>query len=223
MSKGDRKRAVKAPEKKLSPREKATTSISRKDAMPLQQNEAFIFKELIDQSNHYGKLMQQYEQYEFALQNMIYKRKQIQKGEIEISKQSPIYVPLVGNSLCPLTNKKMVLKDIDTQIKQITLSRDGIRGQMIQRRDEYIESALRLRTFIENRFGQYTSTSITVPKQVTGVRTSAGKDQQKATDQKIFEAEFDDIMKSAEKQDEVKAKIAEAIKHNKELEAKQKA
>jgi hypothetical protein len=202
---------------KVSPREKATSKISRDDAMPLQQNEAYIFKELIDQSNLYGKLMRQYEEIDFTYQNLVYKRKQIQKDEIKISKESPIYVPLLGNSLVPLTDKKKVLKDIDDQLKGLKLQRDGVKGQMVHRRDEFVEAALRLKTFIDNRFGKYTSVSIGAINNGTGVRVKAGKEEEKKKEQKLFEAEFEKIMNDAETQEEFKKALNKAKKENKEL------
>jgi len=180
MTKGDRKRT------NGGNRDKATGHIDRSDATPLQQNEAYLFKELIDQSNVYGKLIKQFEDVEFMYQNLNWKRKQIQKGEIEVSKTSPIYVTLVGNSLIPLTDKKQVLKDIDEQLKGLKMQRDGIKGQMIHRRDEYVEAALRLKTFLDGRYGKYTTKSISSGLNETGVRVKEGKDKIKKTEETLF-------------------------------------
>ena len=212
MPKGDRKRS------NSGKRDTATGKIDRSDATPLKQNEAYLFKELIDQSNVYGKLMKQYEEIEFVYQNLLWKRKQIQKGEIEISKTSPIYVTLVGSSLIPLTDKKQVIKDIDEQLKGLKLQRDGVKGQLLHRRDEYIESALRLKTFLEGRYGKYTTKSIGVAKDGTGVRVSAGREKQKKEEQTLFEAEFNDLMKDSELQKEFKEKLDQAKAENKEME-----
>ena len=211
MTKGDRQRANKAP------RENATKKIDKSDVTPLMQNEAYLFKELIDQSNHYAKLLKQYEEFEFAYQNLTYKRKQIQKGEIEISSTAPIYVPMVGNALVPITDKKMVLKDIDTQLNQLKLQRDSVKGQLSLRGDEYVASALRLRSFMDNRFGKYTTTVITAPAAPTGVRVKTGE-KAKKDEQKIFEAEFNDILNDAETKAKFKDAVEVAKKHNEALE-----
>lgn len=222
MAKGDRSRSNKKAEPtNITPRQKAMSKINKKDAMPLQQNEALVVQEWIDQSNQYGKLMQQFEQYEFTLQNIIWKRKQIQKGEIKINAENPVMIPLVGKAFCQVTDKKQVLKDLDDQIKSLTNARDGIKGQMLHRRDEYIESALRVITFMKERYGKYSSKNIDVGKYHTGARVKAGKKETKKNQEKIFEAEFNEIMKDAAKQAEFKEACKKAEKHNEELKKKE--
>lgn len=212
MAKGDRKRAN--VDKDKSPRKKAVTKPDRSKAMPIQQNEAFMFKDLIDQSNLYGKLLKQFEQYEFAMQDLIWKRKQVQQGKIKL----PIYLPFAGNSLYEVNDKKKVLKDLDKQIEVMQNSINGIKGQMLHRRDEFIESGLRLKDFISARFGIYTTKNIHVPNAATGVRVKTGKHESEDAEKKLFEAEFDDIMKSAEKQNEFKKAVEQAKEENKKLE-----
>jgi len=217
MAKGDRTRA------NSSKRDNATTKINRDDAMPLQQNEAYLVQGWVDQSNIYGKLLKQFEQYEFALQNMTWKRKQIQKGEIIVNKDNPVLIPLVGQSMCQVTDKKQILKDLDEQIKSLTISRDGIKSQMIHRRDEYVESALRLLHFLKDRYGKYTTKTLDNKTGMgTGVRVKTGQDKVTKEQEKIFEAEMADILKDAEKQAEFKEAVDKANKHNKELEKKKK-
>lgn len=204
--KGDRQRAV-----NKSPREEATKKIDRKGAMPFMQNEAYLLKEVNDQSNLFGKLLKQFEQYEFALQDMIWKRKQVQKGDIKL----PILLPFAGNSLYSVNDKKKVLEDLDVQIKQLTNARDGINTQMIHRRDEYVEAGLRLRTFIDAKFGVYTTKTIGVQNQGTGNRVKTGVTKQKADEKKLFEAEFNDIVNDPELQKEFKAAAKKADVLNK--------
>ena len=212
MTKGDRKRA------NNSPRTEATKAINRDDAMPLQQNEAYLVQNWIDQSNVYGKLVKQFEQYEFNLQNMLWKRKQIQKGDIKVDKDNPVLIPLVGQAMCQITEKKQVLKDLDDQIKTLTISRYGIKGQMIHRRDEYVEAALRLLSFLKERYGKYTTKKIDDSTGIgTGVRVKAGKAETQKKQETIFEAELEEILKDAEKQAEFKEKAKEAAEHNKKL------
>ena len=215
MAKGDRSRANK------SKRDNATAKISRDDALPLQQNEAYLIQGFVDQSNIYGKLLKQFEQYEFALQNMTWKRKQIQKGEITVNKDNPVLIPLVGNSMCQVTDKKQILKDLDEQIKSIQLSRDGIKSQMIHRRDEYVESALRLHNFLKDRYGKYTTKTLDNKTGMgTGVRVKSGQDKVVKEQEKIFEAEMADILKDAETAVKYKEAVKKANKHNKELKEK---
>ena len=216
MAKGERNRANK------SPRENATKTLTRDDAMPLQQNEAYLVQGWIDQSNIYGKLLKQFEQHEFALQNILWKRKQIQKGDIIINKDNPVLIPLVGQSMCQVTDKKQILKDLDDQIKSLTIQRDGIKGQMVHRRDEYVESALRLMHFFKERYGKYTTKTVDDKTGVgTGVRVKTGQDKIAKEQETLFEAELQEIMKDAEKQAEFKDAVDKAKKHNKELEAKE--
>lgn len=201
MVKGDRKRSNKKVVKKdaeKSKRKQAITKISRDDALPFQQNEAWLFKELVDQSNYFGKLLKQYEQYEFALQDLIYKRKKLQQGKIKL----PILLPFAGNSLYEQNDKKMVLKDLDTQITVIKNSVSGIKSQMIHRRDEFIEAGLRTADFLINRFGKFTSKKVGVDPMQTGVRRKTKTEEKK--DKVLFEAEFDKLLKDPELQKEFK-------------------
>jgi len=196
-----RKRSNKKPIKKdadKSKRKKAITSISRDEALPLQQNEAYLFKQLVDESNYYAKLLKQYEQYEFAVQDLIYKRKKLQQGKIKL----PILLPFAGNSLYQVNDKKMVIKDLDTQITVLKNSIAGIKSQMIHRRDEFIESGLRTCDFLSARFGKFTSRKVGVDPMQTGVRRKTKTEEKK--DEVLFEAEFDKLMKDPELQKEFK-------------------
>lgn len=211
--KGDRKRSKKPIKKDAdkSKRTQAVTPIKRDEALPLQQNEVWLFKDLVDQSNYFGKLLKQYEQYEFALQDLIYKRKKLQQGKIKL----PILLPFAGNSLYQVNDKKMVLKDLDTQITVLKNSISGIKSQMIHRRDEFIESGLRTCDFLSTRFGKFTSRKVGVDPMQTGVRRKTKTEVKK--DDVLFEAEFDKILKSPELQKEFKeanemAKEKEAAK-----------
>lgn len=205
--KGERKRAVKP-----SPREQATGKIDRTKAMPLEQNEAYLLKELVDQSTVFGKLLKQFEQYEFALQDLLWKRKQLQQGKIKL----PIFLPFAGQALYQVNDKKKVLDDLDIQVTQLTNARDGISGQMMHRRDEFIEAGLRLNTFIAARFGVYTTKNIGVQNQTTGVRVKTGSKKAKTDEKKLFEAEFNDIVNSPELQKEMKEASKKAVALNKE-------
>jgi len=204
MAKGNRKRTVKKDADK-SKRKQAVSKISRENALPLQQNEAWLFKELVDQSNYFAKLMKQYEQYEFALQDLIYKRKKLQQGKIKL----PIYLPFAGNSLYEINDKKTVLNDLDTQINVLKNSTSAIKSQLIHRRDEYIEAALRTLDFLGNRYGQYTSKKVGIDTYQTGVRRKTKTETEK--DEVLFEAEWDKVLKDPKLQAEMKeaAKLAE--------------
>ncbi len=214
MSKGNRKRSNKIVKKDVdkSNRKQAVTKINRDDALPLQQNEAWLFKELIDQSNYFGKLLKQFEEYEFALQDLIYKRKKLQQGKIKL----PILLPFAGNSLYQVNDKKMVLEDLDTQINVLKNSVSGIKSQMIHRRDEFIESGLRTLDFLGNRFGKFTSRKVGIDPLQTGVRRKTKAETKK--DEVLFQGEWDKIIKDPKLQKEMLE--AEQLAVAKEVEKK---
>lgn len=217
MAKGNRKRAKKVVP--TTPREKAISKIKRDDCLPLATSEAYLIKEVVDRSQVFGKLMNQWQQQEFLLQDLIWKRKQIQKGKILINKDNPILLPFAGNSFYYQTDKKQVLSDLDKQIEILKNQNNGINGQLTHNRDEFIESGLRLKNFMEGRFGSYTSKGVGVQHMTTGKRVSAGKSKQQNTEKVLFEEEFQELMKDAEKQN----KYREAVKKAKDENKKQKA
>lgn len=186
--KAQRKRAQK---KKPVKKEKALIK-------PLAQAETKYFENLIQLSNTYAKLNQQYHQYKFVLEQMEEKRNQIQKDEIKM----PILMQLGGNSFYQETDKKKVISDMDDQMDRIKNSIRGIKGQLKQREEAFIAAGLDLKSFAERRFGPYKA------KDISEDRSEA------KTDKVLFEAEFEELMKDPELQKEFKAKKEEAKKAN---------
>ena len=123
----------------------------RESATPLMVQEPIYFNELVDLSNQYAKLKQQYDQYEFIKVNLVARRDKIAKGDIKL----PISIQLTQDMYYDEHDKKKILKLFDEQIKTITNSVAAVKQQVEVRRDMYVESGLRLLTFARNRFGAY--------------------------------------------------------------------
>lgn len=146
-------RAIK-PEKKIvleKPKTVEEKKNDRENATPLMVQEPIYFNELVDLSNQFAKLKQQYDQYEFIRVNLISRRDKIAKGDIQL----PISIQLTQDMYYNERDKKKILKLFDEQIKTITNSVTAVAQQVQVRRDMYVESGLRLLTFAENRFGKY--------------------------------------------------------------------
>jgi len=171
---------------------------------PLQQRETMYFQELVELSNLYAKLRKQYEQYEFIVKKLEDKRTAIQKGDIKL----PILVQLSANSYYSEYDKKAVLEDLDKQIDALHKSMIGVKGQLDHRRDDFVESGLRLMEYATKRFQGYKH------KNINADRRTAKKEEEQ-----IFEAEFDKLFgKDADPkvQEEFKKAKAEAVAKNKE-------
>lgn len=155
----DRKRAnqkprVIKPEKKTvleKPKTIEEKKYDRANATPLMVQEPIYFNEIVELSNQFAKLKQQYDQYEFIRVNLISRRDKIAKGDIQL----PISIQLTQDMYYDEHDKKKILKLFDEQIKTITNSTTAVKQQVQVRRDMYVESGLRLLTFAENRFGKY--------------------------------------------------------------------
>jgi len=176
MGKGKRTRANKSPRTEALPKDKKLT--------PLEQGEANYFQQLVQFSNTYGQLLKQSEQYKLVLGKLEERRTKIQKGEIKL----PIMVQLTGNSFYSEYDKKSVLEDIDKQIISIKESLKGIRGQLEHRKDDYVDSAIKVKKFLESRFDGFSAT------QITGHRIKGTKKEE----EKLFEADFEKLMKEVD-------------------------
>ena len=204
MPKGKRTRANKSPRNEALPKEKKLT--------PLEQGEANYFQPLVQFSNTYGQLLKQSEQYHLVLSKLEERRTKIQKGDIKL----PIMVQLTGNSFYSEYDKKVVLEDIDKQIASIKESLKGIRGQLEHRKDDYVDSAIKVKKFLEARFEGQKQSSI------GGERIKGNKKDE----EKIFEADFAELMKEVDGKPNPKFNpktsenfekaMQEAVKKNKE-------
>ena len=167
---------------------------------PLMESEGQIFQELVDASNRYTNLLKQEAQYKFIVKRLEEDRKKIQHGDIEL----PILMTLIPKLMSYWENdKKKIFKIFDDQIKSYNDNLISLKGQLEHRYEDYMESAARNKEFLNIRFKNAKAKSI-VP-----IRDVGEKDEEV-----LFEAEFGDLLKSADKQEELKAAKKEAIKRN---------
>lgn len=184
MAKGNKKSREKEEKKKL-------------DLNPINQQELEYFKAVLDISNTYAKLKQQYGQYEAALDIM---KKNI--GKIRSGQYKAINVPVAPDVTTTISDKKEMEEYLQKQIKQIEIGLAGIRGQLENKRDLFVEYGLRLEDFVKRRFGGYRVKHISSDRRTM------------ADEEKLFEAEFDELMKSEKKQEEFKQALDKAKKEN---------
>lgn len=168
-------------------------------SVPLMQPEAQFFQELIDTSNRFQALRKQKEGYEFAIKQLSTLRNRVQKDEIKL----PILLPFIPkHSYYYEYDKKEVLKLLDEQIASLNNSVKSITGQLEHRYDEYAESALRSKDFLNKRYSNLATKQIAPSRKET------------EGEQTLFEAEFKELMESEEKKEEFKKAKMEAIKKN---------
>lgn len=170
-----------------------------KQLMPMQQWESQYFNELVQASNTYAKLLKQEKTYEMIVKELEESRRKIQKGEIKL----PVTITLIPKVMSyQEDDKKKVLGMLDDHIGNYKTALKGIRGQVEHRYDEFIESGIRNKEFLARRFKDKHAKAI------------APESHQIQDEKTLFEADFDELMKSKEKQEEFKKAKAEAIKRN---------
>ena len=167
---------------------------------PLMESEGRFFQELVDASNRYTNLMKQEAQYKFILQKLTDDRKKIQTGEIPLPMTMTLIPKLMSYAE---NNKKKVLKIFDDQIAAYNTNILTLKGQIEHRYEDYIESAVRNKAFLNTRFKGATA------KQIVPLRDIGEKDEEV-----LFEAEFKDLLHNKEKQEELKKANKEAVKRN---------
>lgn len=166
---------------------------------PLIKGEVQYFQELIDTSNRYTSLRQQKEGYEFAVKKLEEKRKEVQDGKIKL----PILLPFIPkHSWYMEEDKKKIFQFLDEEIGKLKGSIKALEGQMQHRYDEYTESAVRNREFLNKRYKNLAA------KQIAPDRKEI-KDEEN-----LFEAEFNELIKNEQKKEEFKRAKMEAIKRN---------
>jgi len=135
-------------------------------------------KEMVDLSNTYASLLQQYATEEYKLQIVQTTTKKIESKEIK----PPFLVPIPGNIFIPETNMKNVLKSLKHQELLISTKIAGVRGQLEHRYDEFVETMLRFKEFLSAKLGD---------KQISKFTQHRTGGKQRDGEQVLFEKEFD--------------------------------
>lgn len=168
--------------------------IKTKKVVPLGQREAQMLQGFANASVNYDKIMKQEQQYKFLLESLQKTRKQIQDGDI-----TTINIPIAPNTTAPITDKKKMLEHIDDNVRTVHNALLGIKGQVEHKQDLFTEEGLKLKAWVDSRFGNIK------PKDLTSSRKTT-------EDEKVlFEQAFDDL--DAEEFDKAREK---AITLNKE-------
>lgn len=178
--------------------------ISKAPIVPLDGRIIQELNYLVEASKTYVKMSQQLQQYEFAVSTLEANRKRAQKGEL-----TKINVPVAPQCTEELTDKKVILKYLDDQIKTMKNSTLGIRGSLQNKTDVYVEAGLRITKLFENIYKGHEI------QKLSGTRGKTGK-ASNDEERKLFEASFDEINKSPKVKAEFEKAKAKAIKLNKQ-------
>lgn len=168
---------------------------------PIVQQEANLFQQAIQISNQYAKLRKQEKEYEIILQAMKDKRKDVVDGKVD-----QIMLPFGKNKFYPCSDKKQILKELDSEIDILANALKGVSGQVVQFRDALIEQGLAIRQWSDDKFGKYK------PKNTYTKGCSPKKEETV-----LFEGELDELMKNEEMQEKFKEAKEQAVKENKKL------
>ena len=179
---------------------KAPVETAPKQIAPLMEAEGKFFQELVDSSNQLTNARKQESQYVFILEKLKGDRKKIQDGDIKL----PMIMTLIPKLLSYNENdKKKILKIFDDQIKAYSANITTIKGQIALRYENYIESAVRNREFLNIRFK---SAKV---KHIVPLRDIGEKDEEL-----LFEAEFSKLTKDKDLQKEFHKAEKKAISKN---------
>lgn len=196
--------------KRANKKEAEVQPISKAPVIPLDGRIIQELNYLVEASKTYVKMSQQLQQYEFAVSTLEANRKRAQKGEL-----TKINVPVAPQCTEELTDKKIIIKYLDDQIKTVKNSTLGIRGSLQNKTDLYIEAGLRITKLFESIYKGHEIQRISGTRGKTGEATN---DEER----KLFEASFDEITKSEKVKAEFEKAKKEAVKQNKKMVAKQK-
>jgi len=180
--------------------DKTASDLMKVRIKPLMQQETMFFKELVDSSNDYAKLMQQKAQYELIVKNLEKNRKKIQQNKIK----PPFLMALIPKLLYyQEPNKKEILKIYDEQIDMYNKNIKTLNGQIEHRYENFVESSVRNREFMSRRFANAKA------KAIVGARKDAIKEEEA-----LFEAEFAELAKDPKVKEKFDKAKREAIKLN---------
>jgi len=196
MSKGNRKRSNAGKEQ----------AVKEFDLRPIIQTEAQLFQNLINISNQYGQLRKQYEEYTTIIESLKDRRSKVAKGEIEL----PILMPLGKNKYYQCNDMKLVLRELDDEIRILTNALKGVKGQLQNHKDAFVEAGLAVNDFTDTRFKRFK------PKNVYAKGCSPKKEEKV-----LFEGELDELLKDEEKMKEFTEAKEKAVEENKKLEKKE--
>lgn len=189
-----------AKKRVVKKKSKAPIEEKPQKTMPLMESEGQFFQELVNASNRYTALLKQEAQYKFIIKKLEEDRKKIQHGDIKL----PMLMTLIPKLMSYQEyDKKKVLKIFDEQIKSYNTNLLSLKGQIEHRYEDYLESAARNKEFLNIRFKNVKA------KNIVPLRDIGEKDEEV-----LFEAEFKDLLKSDEKQAELRAAKKEAVKRN---------
>lgn len=181
-------------------KDKNTAEVKKKPKpRPLQEAEAMYFKELVETSNRVAALMKQKAQYEYVIGKLQENRKKIQTGKVKL----PVTIVLIPKIMYyQEDSKKEIFKFFDEQIAAYRNSVKSLEGQIGHRQEEYEESAVRNKEFLNKRYEHLKAQKVT-----------HGRDQVK-DEENIFEAEFEQMMQDPKVMEQFREAKKEAIKKN---------
>lgn len=190
-----RKRVVKKKAKAKTPVEVKPTEIA-----PLMESEGRFFQELVESSNQLTGAKKQKAQFEFIINKLKEDRKKIQHGDIKL----PMVMTLIPKLLSYYENdKKKILKIFDDQLAAYNANLATLKGQIALRYENFIESAVRNREFLNIRFKD------AKVKHIVPLRDIGEKDEEL-----LFEADYAKLVKDSDEQKKFRKAEKEAIKRN---------
>jgi hypothetical protein len=160
------------------------------DVIPLNTKDGETLQEMVNLNNTYSGLLKQQSQYDAMIFMLKIRRDDILKGKIGL----PVMVKITNTMSYAESNKEKVLKNIDDEIKNYQLARDGLDGTIQYRRDGFKESMLRVLDMLKQR-----TKDLTV-ENIAGLHLKSV--EIKEAEKKALEKEFDELIKKEEKKKE---------------------
>jgi hypothetical protein len=158
------------------------------DLIPLNARDGEILQDMVNLNNVYSSLLKQQQQYDAMLFMLKIRREQVVKGEVKL----PMMIKITNTLSYAESDKNKVLKNVDDEIKNVQLARDGLQGTIEYRRDAFRESLIKAKNLLQEKTKDFEI------KKITGVFTQSKETQE--AEKKALEKEFDELLKKDTKE-----------------------
>lgn len=153
------------------------------DIKPLTQKEGSSLQEMVDISNTYAALVEQYKKYSYMINALKKRAEQFKNGNLN----PPVMIALSQKIFYAENDRNKIIKYFEDEIYNFDMARQGIIGTMQHRKDEFIECLIRVHRILGDRIKDKELTDIT--------RFRSVDDKTKDDEKKLLEKELDSMLK----------------------------
>lgn len=155
----------------------------------LSNSDGQRIQELVDLNNTYGALDKQIKQYDAT----IYMRETLKKRILSGDFKMPLIIHLSQTISYAEGDKEKAIQHIENEIKNLKMARQGLMASYEHRRDEYVESVIRVSRLLGEKVKGFEI------KKVFGGRTGSADRLSEEDEQKSMENQLEELLKQQAK------------------------